>query len=229
MAVFRVPKNNNFIVIGKTHLKEKDMSLKAIGLLSIMLSLPDDWDYSVGGLAAIRSESKDTINRVLNELEEFGYLKRTQLRNESGHITGYEYDIYEEPYPKNPDTDNPYPKNPDTDNKLQYNNNKLNNNKLNNKEYKKGFIKPTLEEVEAYKKERNLTLDAQSFIDYYESNGWKVGRNSMKDWKATARRWSRSNTPGDTNKPEWLNKEIKREEVSEAEQKELDELLKDFR
>ena len=229
MAVFRVHKNNNFIVIGKTHLKEKDMSLKAIGLLSIMLSLPDDWDYSVGGLAAIRSESKDTINRVLNELEEFGYLKRTQLRNESGHITGYEYDIYEEPYPKNPDTDNPYPKNPDTDNKLQYNNNKLNNNKLNNKEYKKGFIKPTLEEVEAYKKERNLTLDAQSFIDYYESNGWKVGRNSMKDWKATARRWSRSNTPGDTNKPEWLNKEIKREEVSEAEQKELDELLKDFR
>ena len=224
MAVFRVHKNNNFIVIGKTHLKEKDMSLKAIGLLSIMLSLPDDWDYSVGGLAAIRSESKDTINRVLNELEEFGYLKRTQLRSESGLITGYEYDIYEEPYPKNPDTDNP-----DTDYKLQYNNNKLNNNKLNNKEYKKGFIKPTLEEVEAYKKEHNLTLDAQSFIDYYESNGWKVGRNSMKDWKATARRWSRSNTPGDTNKPEWLNKEIKREEVSEAEQKELDELLKDFR
>lgn len=229
MAVFRVHKNNNFIVIGKTHLKEKDMSLKAIGLLSIMLSLPDDWDYSVGGLAAIRSESKDTINRVLNELEEFGYLKRTQLRSESGLITGYEYDIYEEPYPKNPDTDNPDTDNPDTDYKLQYNNNKLNNNKLNNKEYKKGFKKPTLEEVEAYKKERNLTLDAQSFIDYYESNGWKVGRNSMKDWKATARRWSRSNTPGDTNKPEWLNKEIKIEEVSEAEQKELDELLKDFR
>lgn len=229
MAVFRIHKNDNFVVIGKTHLKEKDMSLKAIGLLSVMLGLPDDWNYSVTGLAAIRSESKNTINSILNELEEFGYLKRTLIRSANGTIAGYEYDIYEEPYPKNPDTEKPYPKNPDLDNWYQYNNNKLNNNKLNNKEYKKGFIKPTLEEVEAYKKERNLTLDAQSFIDYYESNGWKVGRNSMKDWKATARRWSRSNTPGDTNKPEWLNKDIKREELSEAEQKELDEILKDFR
>ena len=223
MAVFRVHKNDNFVVIGKTHLKEKNMSLKAIGLLSVMLSLPDDWDYSVSGLAAIRSESKDTINRVLNELEEFGYLKRTQLRNEGGLIKGYEYDIYEEPYPKNPDTDNP-----DTENKTQLNNNKLNNNKLNNKEYKKGFTKPTLEEVEAYKKEHSLILDTQSFIDYYESNGWKVGKNPMKDWRATARRWSRSNTPAD-NKPEWLDKNIKREEVTPEEQKELDELLKDFR
>lgn len=229
MAVFRVHKNDNFVVIGKTHLKEKNMSLKAIGLLSVMLGLPDDWNYSVTGLAAIRSESKNTINNILNELEEFGYLKRTQIRSVNGTIAGYEYDIYEEPYPKNPDTEKPYPKNPDLDNWYQLNNNKLNNNKLNNKEYKKGFIKPTLEEVEAYKKEHSLTLDAQSFIDYYDSNGWKVGRVSMKDWKATARRWSRTNTPEDKNKPEWLNKNIKREEVSEAEKKELEELLKDFR
>ena len=226
MAVFRIHKNDNFVVIGKTHLKEKDMSLKAIGLLSVMLGLPDDWNYSVTGLAAIRSESKNTINSILNELEEFGYLKRTLIRSANGTIAGYEYDIYEEPYPKNPDTEKPYPKNPDLDNWYQYNNNKLNNNKLNNKEYSKKFQKPTLEDLEGYKKENNLDFDTQRFLDYYESNGWKVGRNSMKDWKATARRWS--NKPADK-KPEWLDKDIKREEITPAELNELDELLKDFK
>lgn len=229
MAVFRIHKNDNFVVIGKTHLKEKNMSLKAIGLLSVMLGLPDDWSYSVTGLAAIRTESKDTINRILNELEEFGYLKRQQLRNTNGTITGYEYDIYEEPYPKNPDTDNPDTDNPDTENNTQYNNNKLNNNKLNNNKYNSKFVKPTPEEIEAYKKEKNLVLNTQDFIDYYESNGWRVGRNKMKDWKATARRWSRTNKSEEQSKPEWLDKNISKEEITDQELDQLNELLKDFK
>ena len=226
MAVFRVHKNKNYITMGKHHLKQKDMSLKAIGLLSIMLSLPEDWNYSVAGLTAIRSESKNTINAILQELEKFGYLVRTQIRNQNGTITGYNYDIYEEPYPKNPDMENPYLENPDLDNWYQLNNKELNTKELNNKKISKAFQKPTREELEAYKKEKGLDFNPNDFIDYYESNGWKVGRNQMKDWKATARRWSsRRANPS----PGWINENIAKEEMTKEELKEMEDLLKDFK
>lgn len=228
MAVFRIHKNDNYVTMGKIHFKEQNMSLKAIGLLSLMLSLPEDWDYSVAGFAAIRKESRNTINSIMNELEEFGYLERTQQRDSKGIITGYNYDIYEEPRTKNPYPENPYLENPDMDNCNQVNNNKVINKQVNNNKVSRTFKKPTPEELQTYITEKNLNVDANEFIDYYESNGWKVGKNPMKDWRATARRWSRSNTPAD-NKPEWLDKNIKREEVTPEEQKELDELLKDFR
>ena len=215
MAVFRVHKNKNYITMGKHHLKEKDMSLKAIGLLSLMLSLPEDWDYSVAGLTAIRSESKNTINGVLQELEKFGYLVRTQMRNTKGIITGYNYDIYEEPQTKNPGLENPYLENPDMENWDQLNNNK------------RTFQKPTQEELKTYIKENGLIVNAQEFMDYYESNGWKVGRNNMKDWKATARRWSSKQKPD--HRPDWIDKQIKREDLTQEEEKELEDLLKDFK
>ena len=221
MAVFRVHKNKNYITMGKHHLKQKDMSLKAIGLLSIMLSLPEDWNYSVAGLKAIRSESKNTINAILQELEKFGYLVRTQIRNQNGIITGYNYDIYEEPYPKNPDMENP-----DMDNWYQLNNKELNTKELNNKRISKAFQKPTREELEAYKKEKGLDFNPNDFIDYYESNGWKVGRNPMRDWKATARRWSsRRANPS----PGWINENIAKEEMTKEELQEMEDLLKDFK
>ena len=226
MAVFRVHKNKNYITMGKHHLKQKDMSLKAIGLLSIMLSLPEDWNYSVAGLKAIRSESKNTINAILQELEKFGYLVRTQIRNQNGIITGYNYDIYEEPYPKNPDMENPDMENPDMDNWYQLNNKELNTKELNNKRISKAFQKPTREELEAYKKEKGLDFNPNDFIDYYESNGWKVGRNPMRDWKATARRWSsRRANPS----PGWINENIAKEEMTKEELQEMEDLLKDFK
>ena len=226
MAVFRVHKNKNYITMGKHHLKEKDMSLKAIGLLSLMLSLPEDWDYSVAGLTAIRSESKNTINGVLQELEKFGYLVRTQMRNTKGIITGYNYDIYEEPQTKNPGLENPYLENPDMENWDQLNNsNNRITKELNNN--KRTFQKPTQEELKTYIKENGLIVNAQEFMDYYESNGWKVGRNNMKDWKATARRWSSKQKPD--HRPDWIDKQIKREDLTQEEEKELEDLLKDFK
>lgn len=226
MAVFRVHKNKNYITMGKHHLKQKDMSLKAIGLLSIMLSLPEDWNYSVAGLTAIRSESKNTINAILQELEKFGYLVRTQIRNQNGIITGYNYDIYEEPYPKKPDMENPDLENRELDNWYQLNNKELNNKELNNKRISKAFQKPTREELEAYKKEKGLDFNPNDFIDYYESNGWKVGRNPMRDWKATARRWSsRRANPS----PGWINENIAKEEMTKEELQEMEDLLKDFK
>ena len=97
MSVMRVHKNKNFTVMSNYHFKEKGMSLKAKGLLSLMLSLPEDWNYSVSGLVRLSKDGKDSVMTALSELEKFGYLHRTQLTNEKGQFNGIEYHIYEEP------------------------------------------------------------------------------------------------------------------------------------
>lgn len=97
MSVFRINKTNNFTIMSNTHFKEKKMSLKAKGLLSLMLSLPDDWDYSIAGLAALSKDGKDSVMSALSELEKFGYLTRTKMVNSKGQFAGVEYNIYENP------------------------------------------------------------------------------------------------------------------------------------
>lgn len=100
MSVVRVHKNANFTVMSNYHFKEKKMSLKAKGLLSLMLSLPDDWDYSIAGLATLSKDGKDSIMSALGELEKFGYLARQRLTNDKGQFAGVEYNIYEQPQEK---------------------------------------------------------------------------------------------------------------------------------
>ena len=129
--VFRINKTENYTVMGNYHLREKDMSLKAKGLMSIMLSLPKDWDYSINGLANLSKDGKDSVMSALNELENFGYLIRTKNINEKGQFDGYNYDIYEKP-----NTDKPCAENPNTDNQTQLNTIII-NNKNNNKEINK--------------------------------------------------------------------------------------------
>lgn len=106
MSVFRINKTNNFTVMSNHHFKEKKMSLKGKGLLSLMLSLPDDWDYSISGLATLSKDGKDSIMSALTELEKFGYLTRKRLVNDKGQFAGVEYNIFEIPQPKNPNADN---------------------------------------------------------------------------------------------------------------------------
>lgn len=97
MSVFRISKTKNFTVMSNYHFKEKKMSLKAKGLLSLMLSLPDDWDYSVSGLVKLSKDGKDSVMTALAELEKFGYLTREQMTNEKGQFSGVQYNIFEEP------------------------------------------------------------------------------------------------------------------------------------
>lgn len=102
MAVFRINKTSNYTVMSNYHLKDRCLSLKAKGLLSLMLSLPDDWDYSIGGLCAICIESESAVKSALNELKKRGYLKVTKLmpnQTSTGRIE-YEYNIFEQPYEK---------------------------------------------------------------------------------------------------------------------------------
>ena len=94
-----VHKNRNYTVMSNYHLRETEMTLKAKGLLSVILSLPPDWDYSIAGLVAISKENETAIKTALKELKKFGYLKITKMmpnETESGRIE-YSYDIYEEP------------------------------------------------------------------------------------------------------------------------------------
>ena len=85
MAVVRIYKNKNYTVMSNHHLREKKMSLKAKGLLSVMLSLPEDWDYSINGLVSICKESELAVKNALKELKEFGYLEVVKLMPKSLH------------------------------------------------------------------------------------------------------------------------------------------------
>lgn len=97
MAVFRIEKNKNYTVMANYHLRDISLSLKAKGLLSLMLSLPEGWDYTTKGLACICKDGADSIYSTVKELENAGYVQRRRLRNELGHLTEIEYTILEKP------------------------------------------------------------------------------------------------------------------------------------
>ena len=97
MAVFRVEKTKDFTIMCNHHLRNTELSLKAKGLLSLMLSLPEDWDYTTKGLAHICKNGVDSITTALKELERHGYLTRQRLRNENGQLGDIEYTIHEKP------------------------------------------------------------------------------------------------------------------------------------
>ena len=106
MAVFRIDKTKNYTVMANYHLRDTSLSLKAKGLLSLMLSLPEGWDYTTKGLACICKDGVDSICSTVKELENAGYVQRRRLRNELGHLTEVEYTILEKPV--RPDsTENP--------------------------------------------------------------------------------------------------------------------------
>ena len=103
MAVFRVERNTGYTVMSNHHLRNKELTLKAKGLLSQMLSLPEDWDYTLAGLSHINREKIDAIREAVKELEKAGYIVRSRERDEKGRLRGADYVIYEQPQPKEPE------------------------------------------------------------------------------------------------------------------------------
>ena len=121
MAVFRVERTNNYTVMSNYHLRDKTISFKAKGLLSMMLSLPENWDYTLAGLARISLEGKDAIRAAVVELEKAGYVQRHQTTDKAGKFGSNEYIIREypashEPPPEKPSSAQPLPENPTTEN-----------------------------------------------------------------------------------------------------------------
>ena len=119
MAVFRVERNKGYTVMSNHHLRNKELSLKAKGLLSQMLSLPEDWDYTLKGLSLINREKIDAIREAIKELERAGYIVRSRERDEKGRLRGADYVIFEQPQPPTPDL--PTLENPTLENPTQLN------------------------------------------------------------------------------------------------------------
>ena len=175
-----------------------------LGLLLIISSLCAEKGYCYASnkyFAELFNIAEETISRKIKKLEKKEYItieyekKGCEITNRFIRLTNmsiHDYQICQS-------TIDEYVK----ENNIKLNNNKeIDNNKLLS--IKKNFIKPTLEQVKEYCNERNNHIDAQLFIDYYESNGWKVGRNPMKDWKATIRTWEnndRKKTNNNSNEP----------------------------
>jgi hypothetical protein len=129
-TIFRIEKNRDFVVMNNRFLRNKKMSLKAKGALSLFLSLPDDWQYSINGLASICKESQTAIRSTLKELEEHNHLRRVREQDEKGQFR-YIYYIYELPYDGNEHADKGNAQNAHKESKRQQ------SNKRENKEYKK--------------------------------------------------------------------------------------------
>ena len=136
MAVFRVERNTGYTVMSNHHLRNKDLTLKAKGLLSQMLSLPEDWDFTLAGLSYINREKIDAIREAIRELERAGYIVRSRERDEKGRLRGADYVIYEQPQQptsdlptlENPTLDNPTLEKPTLENPTQINKDILNTN-----------------------------------------------------------------------------------------------------
>ena len=144
MSTFRVNKNVNYTVMSNHHLQDKRLSLKAKGLLSYMLSLPDDWDYSLKGLTTGCRDGIDSVRSAVHELEDGGYLCRSKVRDARGRIIDYNYEVFElpqkeqiekrpAPVPNSPSSENPMSGFPTLENPTQQNTNKQNTNKQNTK------------------------------------------------------------------------------------------------
>ena len=148
MAVFRVERTGDYTVMSNFHLKDKRLSLKAKGLLSQMLSLPDDWDYTLSGLSYINRESKDAIRSAVNELETAGYIRRRQTTDASGKFAANEYTIFERPIEGEPMLDKPLSENPITVNPSAVNPLPENPTQLNTKKSSKETSKTDLSSTE---------------------------------------------------------------------------------
>ena len=144
MAIFRVEKSKDYTVMSNYHLRDKNLSLKAKGLLSWMLSNTEGWDYSVAGIVAVMKENRDAINNALAELEDYGYLTRRKVRD-GGKFDGMEYLITERPFTENPSTEKPLTENPQ-----QINTNKTSTNQKNPLPTVKGEQAPSTEKKSSY-------------------------------------------------------------------------------
>lgn len=164
MSIVRVNKTANYTVLSNFHFKEKKMSLKAKGLLSLMLSLPDDWNYSISGLVSLSKDGKDSVMSTLVELEKFGYLKRKRLTNSKGQFAGTEYNIFEEPQPQEPVAEKQNSGKQNAENANAGNPPLLNTNLINNE-----FNKNTNELNTEMEQILSATVPFTALFDYYRN------------------------------------------------------------
>lgn len=204
----------DFFSIQNATARDERLSLAARGLLVFVLSMSDDWQFSVNGLAKQLGVGRNKIIALIKELQTAGYISIEKETRQGGKFSGAAWTIRETP-------ENRSPENQTTENGTAVETvvpktvvpltgvrktGLLRNTNIKKDQYierpkssttprartREKFIPPTLEEVRAYCQERKNSVDPERWLDHYTSNGWKVGRNPMKDWKAAVRTWERS-------------------------------------
>lgn len=197
MAVFKINKTKNYTVMSNTHLRENEMSLKAKGLLSVMLSLPQDWDYSINGLCAICKENETAITSTLNELKRFGYVVVNKIypNKDNGGRIDYEYNIFEIPQKRKQDQQKQGIENLPLEIQGIENQGQLSTYRQSTKKQsKKEFIIPTYEEVQAYAEQTGKGYLVDEFYEYWTNLNWidKQGK-PVKSWEVRFATWVRNN------------------------------------
>tara|TARA_R100000654_G_scaffold54554_1_gene80759 strand:+ start:322 stop:972 length:651 start_codon:yes stop_codon:yes gene_type:complete len=204
MEIIRVIKNRNYSVIANEIFRDKNISLKAKGLLGILLSLPHDWNLSIEGLTKITKEGRHSITSTIGELIKHGYIERNKIR-QKGKFDGYQYIVMEKPKSGNPKTAKPLTENPI---QLSKDNNKITNNKDN-------MIEKLISEVKNFDTtETNKT----EFLEYwmeksrsgktrYEMQKTWCTKRRMKTWIKNQNNWYRKNNKDkvETQMTNWLS------------------------
>ena len=207
MAILKSIVKNQFSIIPNEVIRDKTLSHSEYRLLIYLYSLPDNWKINQSYLASELETTRNKINQRLASIKKQGYLDIEKNSKSNKEEVDYLYILKVPDTPKldtpklgAPKLDTPKTGAPKTGTYINNNINNTNNinNELNNiiitpQTKSKKFTKPSLEEINNFILENNLKVNGEHFYDYYESNGWKVGKNSMKDWKATLRNWNRNN------------------------------------
>lgn len=208
MAIWRHKHEQSFTVLPNSLLRDPRLRLRDVGLLCYMLSLPEDWDFSVHGMKTVLTQDGETMVKTsLKNLEQCGYLRRRYERTGQGVFRKFYWDITdipdcfsedspldEKPLVDKPLVDKPLVDRPLADNRPQTKNilNKEQNNKeTTNKEKSDKENPPTQEEIMLYFSQMGFTMDPVRFRDYYEALGWEIKGSPIRDWKALARNWQR--------------------------------------
>ena len=196
MNIKRIQKSKNYSIISNEILRRKDLSLKAKGLMSLILSLPDSWELTVNGLVAIVKESKNTIYSILKELNGFGYVERNRVTNLSGKVVKWELLVYEEPLTKKPQL-----KKPDVENCTQISTNTKITTNLN-----KIYWIDEIKELN-YPKEMK-----EDFIEYWseESKTGKTRQSMQKTWNTERRlkTWAKNDNKWNNKKTSKIDAQI---------------------
>ena len=211
MPILRHNHEQEFTILPNSLIRNPELSLRDVGLLCYMLSLPPDWEFSINGLdAVIRKNGVSSVKAALRMLEKQGYLVRNQGRGGTGRfqcnqwmvsdlplkeleeiLPSAEKPSAEKPPSDNPPAEKPPADNPPAENHLQTKNisNKVNTNK--EKREQKAPSIPVLQDVKAYIQENGLSVNAEQFYDYYTARGWMLSGTQIADWTALVRNWER--------------------------------------
>ena len=204
--IHREEHNELFVMITNDAMRDKNISLSARGLLGFMLSFSDDWVFSFDNLVEQTGATRYETRSTLAELQSAGYVRISQTKTKNGKFSSCSYEVFEKPcvelphtekpHTEIPHTEIPYTVLPHTENRTLKNTNikeyQIKEDQIDKKNKRESrFIPPTVEEVSAYCQERGNTIDPEAFVAFYDSKGWKVGKNPMKNWKSAVITWEK--------------------------------------